>query len=104
MPFVFCPTTSSFRLSIVVEIERQLPDADAVRRRRVLRKLIVLGRRQQRLRRNAADVDARAAERLVHLDADGGQAELRGANRGDISARSTADDDDVGRDEAGRCG
>ena len=31
----------------------------------------MLGRRQQRLRRNAADVDAGAAQRLVHLDADG---------------------------------
>ena len=82
-----------------VEIERQLPDPDAVRRRRVLSKLIMLGRRQQRLRRNAADVDARAAERLVHLDADGRQAQLRGPDRGDISARPTADDDDVGRDE-----
>ena len=52
---------------------------------------------QQRLRRNAADVDARAAERLVHLDADGVEAELRGANRGDVAAGTAADDDDVGR-------
>ena len=84
------------------EIERQLPDADAVRGRRVRRELVVLGRREQRLGRNAADVDARAAERLVHLDADGVQAELRGANRGDISAGSAADDDDVGRGVFGR--
>ena len=42
MPLVFWPTTSSFRLSIVGEIERQLPDPDAVRRRGVRRELVVL--------------------------------------------------------------
>jgi hypothetical protein len=35
-----------------------------------LRKLEVLGAREQRLRRDAADIDAGAAERFVLLDAD----------------------------------
>ena len=86
------------------EIERQLSDADAVRRRRVSSKLVMLRRRQQRLGRNAADVDARAAERLVHLDANGGQPELRGTNGGDITARAAADDDDVSGSRSGRIG
>ena len=96
IPLVFCPTTSSFRLSIVPRSSVSCADADAVRRRGVLSELIMLGRRQQRLGRNAADVDAGAAERLVHLDADGVEAELGGADRGDVAARSAADDDDVG--------
>src|SRR6185503_4078608 len=42
------------------------------------------------------DVDTGTAERLVHLDADSDEAELGGANRGDIAAGAAADDHDVG--------
>ena len=96
MPFVFCADDVVLPLQHRREVERQrrrspMPCAAAA----CCRELVVLGRREQRLGRNAADVDARAAERLVHLDADGGEAELRGANRGDVAAGSAADDDDV---------
>jgi hypothetical protein len=60
--------------------------------------LEVFARVQQCLGWNATDVDARAAERLVHFDADGLEAKLGGANRGHVPARSAADDDDVGGD------
>jgi hypothetical protein len=79
------------------QIERQLADADAVRGRRVLSKLVMLGRREQRLRRNTSDVDASASERFVIFDADRAEPELRGANRGDVTAGTSADHDDVGR-------
>ena len=41
---------------------------------------------EQRLGRDAADVEAGAAERLAALGAGGLEAELRGADRGDIAA------------------
>src|SRR6266700_1840378 len=65
--------------------------------------LEVLGGLQQGLGRDAADVGARAPQRglavgalpLVH--AGGLEAELRGADRGDVTARPAADDYDVKR-------
>ena len=53
-----------------------------------------LGRAQQRLGRDAAPVEADAAE-ILALDDRGLEAELRRADGGDIAARSGADDDDV---------
>ena len=53
-----------------------------------------LGRAQQRLGGNAAPVEADAAE-IVALDDGGLEAELRGADRGDIAAGAGADDQDV---------
>ena len=50
---------------------------------------------EQRLGRNAAPVQAGAAERGLPLDDGGLQAELRGADRGDVPAGSGADDDEV---------
>jgi len=50
---------------------------------------------EQGLRRNAADVEAGAAERLAALDAGGLEAELCSADRGDIAAGSGADDKHV---------
>ncbi len=47
---------------------------------------------QQRLRRDAADVQADPAERLVALDEDRLQAEVRGAERGRVTAGSRAED------------
>ena len=52
------------------------------------------GRAQQRLGRDAAPVRADAAEEIALHDR-GLEAELRGADRGDIAAGPGADDDDV---------
>src|SRR5688572_33403818 len=56
------------------------------------RELVVLGGGEQRLRRNAPDVDARSAESLVHLDADCIESKLGGANGGDVTTGPAADD------------
>ena len=53
-----------------------------------------LGRAQQRLGRNAAPVEADAAE-IIALDDGRLEAELRGADGGDIAAGAGADDQDV---------
>src|SRR5262249_47035727 len=53
------------------KIERNNARMDAVVRGMELRELEMLRAGEQRLRRNAADVDAGAAEGLVLLDADG---------------------------------
>ena len=50
---------------------------------------------EQRLGRNAAPQQARAAERLLLLDDGDFQPELRGADRGHIAAGAGADHDDV---------
>ena len=50
---------------------------------------------EQRLGRNAAPVEAGAAERRRALDHGGLEAQLRGADRGDVAAGPGADDDDV---------
>jgi hypothetical protein len=61
----------------------------------------LLGRLQQRLGRNAAHVEAGAAERRLAIladeivDAGGLQAKLRRADGGDIAGRAGADDDHV---------
>ena len=78
------------------EVDAQIADTDAVLGGVLAEELDMLRGVQQRLGRDAADVDAGAAERLVHLDADGDEAELGGADRGDIAARAAADDHDVG--------
>jgi hypothetical protein len=51
---------------------------------------------QQRFRRNAADVHARAAQGLVPLDADSGKSKLSGADGGDVATRATAYDENIG--------
>ncbi len=51
-----------------------------------------LGVEQQRLGRNAADVQAGAAQVRVFFDKRGLQAELAGANGRGVSGRSAADD------------
>ena len=53
-----------------------------------------LRRAQQRLGRNAAPVQADAAQ-IVALDDGGLESELRRADGADITARAGADDDDV---------
>src|SRR5690606_11758600 len=55
----------------------------------------ILGGVEHRLGRDAADVEAGAAERLAAFDARGLEPELRGANGGDVSAGAGTDDEDV---------
>src|ERR1051325_442703 len=55
----------------------------------------MLRRREERLGRDAPDVHAGAAERLVHLDADDVESELRRADRSDVTAGPATDHDDV---------
>src|SRR2546425_8137694 len=50
---------------------------------------------QERLRGNAADVEAHAAQRWIALDQHRLQPEVRGAKRRRIAARPGAQDDDV---------
>ncbi len=85
----------------LLQIELDRPYADAVVAEAMLRLLEVLARLQQRLRGDAADIEAGAAKRQLArgrgpaLDARGAQAQLRRADGSDIAARSTPDDDDV---------
>ena len=84
-----------FRFCITARSSPTSAEHHAVRCRTLARELVVVRRLEQRLARNAADVHARAAERRVTLHAHGGEAELRGANRGDVAAGATADDQDI---------
>ena len=68
------------------EVEPRLLDADAERAEHVVRLVQELGRLDPRLRRDAADAKARAAELGLLLDAGHARAELRGADRGRVSA------------------
>jgi hypothetical protein len=54
-----------------------------------------LGGVKQRLGRDAADVEAGAAQRLPAFDAGGLKPQLRRPDRGHVSARSSADHDHV---------
>ena len=64
--------------------------------RQPVRRLVEhLGGVQQRLRGDAADVEAGAAERLALLDHGDLHAELGGADGADIAAGAGADDDDI---------
>jgi hypothetical protein len=61
---------------------------------------------EQRLRRNAADVEANAAERGIALDEDDLEAEVGGAKRRRVAARAGAENEQVADDVAagrGRC-
>ena len=57
--------------------------------------VVVMAGLQQRLRRDAPDVEAGSAEGAAHLDAGGGKPELGGLDGGDVSTRSASDDDHV---------
>ena len=50
---------------------------------------------EKRFARDAADVEAGAAEFFIFFDDGGLESELGGADGGDIAARTGADDDDV---------
>src|SRR5690242_4440444 len=60
----------------------------------MLHVVVDLGRAQQCFGRDAAPIQADAAE-IRFLDDRGLEAELRGADRGDVAAGAGADDDDV---------
>src|SRR4029077_14696372 len=77
------------------QIERHVADAHPVRAQPVARQVVVLARVEQRLARDAADVQTRDAERDVLLDADDVHAELRGPDGAGVSRRARADDDEV---------
>ena len=71
-------------------------DADTVLVRVQPGKLELLGRLQQRLRRDASDVDAGSAEGRCGFDTGRAQPELGSANGGDIPTGTAADNDDIG--------
>ena len=77
------------------EVERGLADLDAHAGELMPGLFKQFGGVQQRLRRNAADVEAGAAEGLVLLDHRDLHAELRRADGADVAAGTGADDDEV---------
>jgi hypothetical protein len=82
------------------DVDREPRHVDAVVGEVLRGVLVVLGRLQQRLRRDAAHVGAGAARgRLAALgplvDARGVEAQLRRADGGDVAAGAAADDDHV---------
>ncbi len=77
------------------DVASQLADLDAVHIAALLDGVENLGGMQQRLRRDAAHVEARAAERGVFLDECGFKAKLRGAKRGYVAAGAGANDEEV---------
>src|SRR5262245_20010387 len=77
------------------QVELDAAHLHTVRGERAPHLPVVLARVEERLRRDAADVEARPAERRVLLDARDPHAELRGADRGDVAAGPGADDDEV---------
>src|SRR5690606_11198666 len=95
------PHDRALALEHLAHVHRERADADAVRRKLRLGTVIELARFEQRLRWDAADVQARAAERpaavrrgpFVH--ARGLEAELSGSYCRRIAGRPAADHDDV---------
>ncbi len=95
-PPVSLPTTSCFQPR---SLSRSISGSPKVTPK--LRRLLGLGdhpgRVQQRLRGDAADVEADAAEHVEALDEDDLEAEVGGAEGGRVAARAGADDDDAAR-------
>src|SRR3546814_17180844 len=56
------------------------------------RSLEIFGRVEHRLRRDAADIEAGAAQRLAAFRARHIEAQLRGADRGDVAARPRSEE------------
>ena len=77
------------------EIERQPVKRDAMPLEPLDGEMIELTRVEHRLAGNAADVQARAPERRVFLDASHLHSELRCANRRHVTAGAGADHDQV---------
>src|SRR6267143_3384578 len=84
-----------------LQVELHAARGDAVHLELVQHARVVLRGLEQGFRRDAADIQAGAAERvfapgcLPLLHAGGGEPELRGADRGDVARRSCADHDDI---------
>ena len=94
-PLVSWPTTFVLVAAQLVERDLRLAEVDAEIRR--MRGFVDHRRRmQQRLRRNAADVEADAAERGIAFDQHRIQAQIGGAERGGIAAGTGAEHDDAG--------
>ena len=77
-----------------VELRRSDRKTDRVQPVRIDERMRGVSRMDQRLRRNAADVEAGPPDPLS-LDENGVEAELARANRCDIAARAAADDEDL---------
>ena len=77
------------------EIETHLVEHDAVFGRFFFCKNKMVAGGEKRFARDAAHVEAGAAEFLILFDDGGLESELGGADGGDIAARTGADDDDV---------
>src|SRR5690606_24993486 len=77
-----------------VELPARVVEAEVLRL--IAQHVRDLGAAQQRLGRDAAPVEADAAQVLA-LDDRGREAELGGADRRDVAARAAADDEDVER-------
>ena len=75
-------------------VESQLARDDAEGLAVIAQRIDQLGAREQRLRRNAAPVQAHAAGPVL-LDHGNALPELRGADRGDVAARSGTDDREI---------
>ena len=88
-------TTLSLRPSMVGEIEADLVEFDAVFGGFLFREDEMVAGGEERLARDAADVETGAAEFAVLLDDGGLESELGGTNGRDVAARAGADDDDV---------
>ena len=92
-------TLAGDRLVLVLhhrgEVELGRGDDDAERAEAMRRLLEHFGSVEQRLRGNAADVEAGAAERLFLLDDGDLHAELGGADGADVTAGSRPDDDEI---------
>ncbi len=84
-----------FALHHRAEIDLDILGDDAVRREAFAGEMQVFRRGQERLARDAADVEAGAAERLVLFDNDDLETKLRGADGGDITTGTAADDDQL---------
>ena len=77
------------------EVEVRLADPDAELREALLGLPEREGGLHPRLRRDAADAEAGAAELGLLLDAGDRRAQLRGADRGGVAARAAPEDGDV---------
>ena len=87
---------SVFRLHDLLEVELDAAELDAARFEVLVRHVVEVRVLQERLGRNAADVQASAAERLALFDADGLEAKLRGLDGSDVAAWTAADDGQIG--------
>jgi len=79
------------------QIQFDLTDLDAMFGEVMTGGLVVVRRMQQRLGRNAADVQAGAAQGAALFNAGDLQAQLSSADGGDITAGTAADDDHIKR-------